>query len=430
MLIFDQNLENYIDSSISTQCEFEKSTKRKRISVHFLFGSKFEDDLLVALASRCPISDAILSGEAASDQQIDPEWVADYGVRANRLLPGGVRIVGLLIVADKTFAPQFRSFSKSLTFIAKASDVLYPESESIPMALVTVESPLGVPKVSLMDAKQKNGEKLSKLAYQPLSWFTVNSSAEFNLAVPLPENDACKDFYSQFEATLSRFTKQLLREEVCFIDGKLMSPNECPVGKSSKKGQCQVELVISETGEDSEEIIAFATQVEVLVDVNIAAAVPVGSSARMIVLAAKEHLLKTLFNRAELHHESTEIIEDENQDQLSIHQLPRIASAPIPAHPQIRVTECLFEKDSTDDAKDSFRQLLSLDLVICDDEERHLNEGDLAKFSTGMHNEIVGDFTPQTTTETSSMDSSMLLGGVIAAILALVLALLGYKFLL
>ncbi|KAK0417670.1 hypothetical protein QR680_013141 [Steinernema hermaphroditum] len=428
MLIFDKHLENYIDHSIKKQCDSEKTLKQKRIGCHFLFGSTLADDLLVAHAASCPLADAITSGDAAADQQIDPEWVADYGVRANRLLPGGVRIVGLLMIADKSFNNELRSFSRALNFIAKNSDALYAEVDSIKMAFVTVGSPLGVPKVVVFDAKRKSdGERPSKLSYNPLSWISVCSTAEFNLSVPLSPEDATKDFYSQFKATLSRFSKKLFCDETCLIDGKPLLPDDCPIGKSSKKGQCTVELVVDGNDECGEATITFATQVEILVDLNITAAVPSGSSARTIVLAAKEHLLKTLYHRAELHHESTEIIEDEGQDQLSIHQLPRVASVSIPTHPQIKVSECLFEKDSIDDARDSFRQLLLLDLEICDDEERHLNEDDLAKFSTGMNNEIVGNAPPKTV-DSSAMDPSLLVGAFAVVLLAIMLF-LGFKFL-
>lgn len=56
------------------------------------------------------------------------------------------------------------------------------------------------------------------------------------------------------------------------------------------------------------------------------------------------------------------VVEDEEKDSAAVHQLPRRASTSLPSQPAIVISDYLFEGDSVQDAKESFRDLLNVEV--------------------------------------------------------------------
>ena len=56
------------------------------------------------------------------------------------------------------------------------------------------------------------------------------------------------------------------------------------------------------------------------------------------------------------------MVEDESKDRVSVHQLPRKATAHLPSQPAIAFSDFLFEADSAEDARETFKELLDIDL--------------------------------------------------------------------
>ncbi|VDN17337.1 unnamed protein product [Gongylonema pulchrum] len=139
--------------------------------------------------------------------------------------------------------------------------------------------------------------------------------------------------------------------------------------------------------------------IETFLDVTVPSKATVGQA----VDAVKEHIIRTLCSRAEIHYESTDVVEDEPNDRVSVHQLPRPGFASLPSQPAIVFTDYLFESDTASDAQQSFADLLTLTIPedeIEIDSERLLDEGDLYS--------IVSDDEKPSRVERSSSSTSSL----------------------
>uniref|UniRef100_A0A0M3IUV1 Protein odr-4 homolog n=1 Tax=Ascaris lumbricoides TaxID=6252 RepID=A0A0M3IUV1_ASCLU len=161
----------------------------------------------------------------------------------------------------------------------------------------------------------------------------------------------------------------LFSTDAVLIDGRLRHRDE-PLRSKDKKPRgafhpIKLDTFVSSGGNEQSHKGAIKYSfcvVELSADVIVRAAVPSKATVQNAVDAVKEHIVRTLCSRAELHYESTDVIEDEQKDRISVHQLPRVVCTPLPPHPAIIFSDFLFEGDSKFDAQESFKDYLSLSI--------------------------------------------------------------------
>ncbi|VDK53213.1 unnamed protein product [Anisakis simplex] len=437
MIALDKCLETLLDAYVKQHC-----AQQRRIGLlgtaAYLIGSKLAntDDIHVAHIALCPLPET--ADDEAGDMQsrlIDAEWISEHGSRVVRLLPGGISIVGLLWLADKRLAlPARTMLIEALASINKQSDALSSlalRTSDPKMALITVETPLGRPQGYIVDCTRKGAEGWqTKVAFTQvhiilnseliimiwaymwnfkLDWISLESSASVNMTVPINDPTMLSNFKRQFVAAICEWTQDVvfstfnnaskLKEllylftDIALVDGRLRHGDDPLRTGTNKKGRASNSPVRIETfasigtrkDKDCYHGIAQYCSlciVELSADINVRAAVPSKATVRQAVDAVKEHVIRSICSRAELHYESTDVVEDEQKDRLSVHQLPRIASTPLPSQPAIVFSDFLFEGDSKFDAHESFNDYLTLDVneeEIEDDLERHLEDTDLAE---------------------------------------------------
>uniref|UniRef100_A0A914R5I4 VASt domain-containing protein n=1 Tax=Parascaris equorum TaxID=6256 RepID=A0A914R5I4_PAREQ len=163
-----------------------------------------------------------------------------------------------------------------------------------------------------------------------LEWIPVESSASINLSVPISDPSMMSNFERQFVGAIHEWTEDLFSTNAVLIDGRVRHRDE-PLRSKDKKPRgtfhpIKVDTFVSSGANEQSHkgTIKYSfCVVELSADVIVRAAVPSKARVGNAVDAVKEHIVRTLCSRAELHYESTDVIEDEQKDRISVHQLPR-----------------------------------------------------------------------------------------------------------
>uniref|UniRef100_A0A8R1U0R7 Odorant response abnormal protein 4 n=1 Tax=Onchocerca volvulus TaxID=6282 RepID=A0A8R1U0R7_ONCVO len=391
MILLDKCLESLLDCYIREHCDRQRKYGIAG-SAGFLIGSKMDEDFHVAHIAMCAYPDTIQdeTGDIYS-KSIDADWIADIGSRVLRFLPGGTMIVGLLWLADSKSSLQSAQIRgllvRALSQIAIRNSAL--SSLNIKpvdncLALIGVETPLGRPFGCNIDCSRKGAAgSQTKVSFNQLEWIRLESSAAFRLSEPL--TDGIWDFHKQFTSALHEWAEHLLKTNVALVNGLSRSRDEFLRPRERKNRgltMFDIETFLNADEKDdldNQNISSFCT-IDLIVDIVAKAAVPSKATVGQAIDAVKEHIIRSLCSRAELHYESTDVIEDEPKDRLAVHQLPRAAYVSLPSQKAIVFTDYLFESDTANDAQQSFAEFLSLKISENDidiNSERHLDGNDL-----------------------------------------------------
>ncbi|KAL4002429.1 Olfactory receptor 4-like family protein [Acanthocheilonema viteae] len=419
MILLDKCLEFILDCYIREHCDRQKKYAIGG-SAGFLIGSKMDEDFYVAHIAMCAHPDTIQdeTGDIHS-KSIDADWIADTGSRVLRFLPGGTMILGLLWLANsKTslHSAQVRGMLvQALSQIAihhNALSSLNIRPVDNFLALVGIEIPLGKPFGCIVDCSRKGAVgSQTKVSFNQLEWIRLESSAAFRLSEPLV--DGVWDFHKQFTSAIYEWAEYLLKTDAALVNG-LSRPRDEFLRPRDRKNRgpatfdIEIFLNVGEKNDlHNQKISSFCT-IDLIVDIIAKAAVPSKATVGHAVDAVKEHIIRSLCSRAELHYESTDVIEDEPKDRLAVHQLPRAAYVSLPSQRAIVFTDYLFESDTANDAQQSFAEFLTLKVSEDDidiNSERHLDGNDLLSMlnEDDRHSRV-----EQSSSSTSSLSSVIL----------------------
>uniref|UniRef100_A0A0N5AKC8 Protein odr-4 homolog n=1 Tax=Syphacia muris TaxID=451379 RepID=A0A0N5AKC8_9BILA len=399
MIIFDKPLSESLDVHIREHCQ-----RQKRVGLlgtaGFLIGSYVGEDIHVAHIAICSLPETADDSGDLRSRLVDSEWICDHSSRMLRLLPGGVDIVGLLWLADKKLSVEPRSvFIKALSTINQRTSAV-SSLHCLPprnyMALVCCETPLGKPQGYIIDSSRKGAEgSQTRVFFASLEWLTVKSSAAFNISMPIKDPKTTINFYKLFCTAIYNWTNNFFDTETALVNGQLRYGSE-PLRSKQKKGKSggsiRIDTFVS-AGKDRLSTVTSAVESVCVADlkanISVYAAVSSKATVRDAINAVKQHVIRSLCSRAELHYECTEVVEDEPKDRISFHQLPRLTCVTLPTQTAIIFTDYIFEGDSAKDSQESFKELLSLEVdedQISDQYERHLTETDLIRFDNLSEN--------------------------------------------
>ncbi|VIO90704.1 Odorant response abnormal protein 4, isoform b, putative [Brugia malayi] len=391
MILLDKCLEFVLNSYIREHCDKQRKYAITG-SAGFLIGSKIDEDFHVAHIAMCAHPDTIRdeSGDIHS-KSVDADWIADTGSRVLRFLPGGTMIVGLLWLADSKASLQSAQVRdilvRALSQIAIRHNAL--SSLSIKpidntLILIGIETPLGKPFGCIIDCSRRGAAgSQTKVSFSQLEWVRLESSVAFRLSEPL--TDGVWDFHKQFTSGIREWAECLLKTNLALING-LSRPRDEFLRPRDRKNRgptaFDIEMFLNAEGKHDfgNQKISSSCIIDLIVDTIAKAAVPSKATVGQAIDAVKEHLIRSLCSRAELHYESTDVIEDEPKDRLAVHQLPRAAYVCLPSQRAIVFTDYLFESDTANDAQQSFAEFLSLKVSEDDidiSSERHLDGNDL-----------------------------------------------------
>uniref|UniRef100_A0A0R3S3L2 Protein odr-4 homolog n=1 Tax=Elaeophora elaphi TaxID=1147741 RepID=A0A0R3S3L2_9BILA len=419
MILLDRCLEFVLDSYIREHCDNQRKYAIGG-SAGFLIGSKIGEDFHVAHIAMCAHPDTMQdeTGDTHS-KSVDADWIVDTGSRVLRFLPGGTMIVGLLWLADSKSSLQLaqvrgmlvRALSQ-ITIRHNALTYLNIKLVDNCLALVGVETPLGKPFGCVVDCSRKGAAgSQTKVSFSQLEWVRLESSAAFRLSEPLA--DGVWDFHKQFTSAIHEWAEHLFETDIALVNG-LSRPRDEFLRPRDRKNRgpatFDVEIFLNANEKhdlDNQNISSFCT-IDLIVDTIVKAAVPSKATVGQAVDAVKEHIIRSLCSRAELHYESTDVIEDEPKDRLAVHQLPRAAYVSLPSQQAIVFTDYLFESDTANDAQQSFAEFLTLKVREDDidvSSERHLDGNDLLNM---LNEDEKPNRVEQSSSSTSSLSSVIL----------------------
>ncbi|VDK83993.1 unnamed protein product [Litomosoides sigmodontis] len=419
MILLDKCLEFVLDCYIREHCDNQRKYAIGG-SAGFLIGSKMGEDFHVAHVAMCAHPDTVQdeTGDSYS-KLVDADWIADTGSRVLRFLPGGTMIVGLLWLADSKTSLQSAQVRCMLVRALSQIAIRHNALSSLNirpidnhLALVGIDTPLGKPFGCIVDCSRKGAAgSQTKVSFTQLEWIRLESSAAFRLSEPL--TDGVWNFNKQFVNAIHEWVECLLKTDVALVNG-LSRPRDQLLRSRDRKNRgmdtFNVEVFLNAGGEDdlvNRNISSFCT-IDLIVDIAAKAAVPSKATVGQAVDAVKEHIIRSLCGRAELHYESTDVIEDEPKDRLAVHQLPRAAYLSLPSQRAIVFTDYLFESDTANDAQQSFAEFLTLKVSPDDidvSNERHLDGNDLLNM---LNEDDRTSRVEQSSSSTSSLSSVIL----------------------
>ncbi|CAI4222285.1 unnamed protein product [Auanema sp. JU1783] len=380
MIVFPNSLENWFDKTTKIHCQQEKE-KGILTSVYFLIGSFCSDgDIHVAYPAKCPLPESAKDSEGDSlSKSFDDVWLSDCAEKITRILPGGVNIVGIAWFSNRNvFADKKPMIIRAIARIQRTNNsltMLNLGNVHDYMGLVHVETPFAKAQAIVVDVIKRNPESPTKISFSALEWISVvtNASARVNLNIPMKGKHY--HFYNEFAAAVRPFAENLLSCDTILVDGALREGTE-PLFKDLKKKKSsavEVQLFIDPCYDKKNacEAEKATNLLEITFDIEIRGAIPLRSNVEAVKTAAKHHLIRSLMSRAELQFESMEVVEESsNNQECSVHQLPRPATTLLPCNGSVLISDYLFEADTVEDAQKNFEELLELKTNI-----EHVDDG-------------------------------------------------------
>ncbi|CAI2347747.1 unnamed protein product [Caenorhabditis sp. 36 PRJEB53466] len=382
MILFDVQLEEWAKKSAKNH-EFVQSEKAIPASAYFLLGSFCSDgDIHVAHASKCPVHASALAENASEKEKLlEDAWMSDNAERVLRMLPGGIHVVGIAWFSDKkTFSERKSHIHRTLGRIQKMNNQIthcnFDDSISDNMVTVFFETGSTVPVGSIVDVANRGNDATAKVQFQKLEWISLVTNASARIVHNVPLTAGRTDFYTELTCATKNFVGNLFQCKHTLLDGELRDNKEPLIKDIKKNKKTTIEAQIFLDPMYNREPGVFhdvsLNMHEMLFDIEVRAAVPIRSTVKDAIRAIKQHLVRNLFARIELHYESMDVVEEPKsaKNGITVHQLPRPATTVLYTHPAILLNDFLFEADNVEDAQQNFDDMMDLQTSI-----EHVDEG-------------------------------------------------------
>ncbi|KAK2831626.1 hypothetical protein Q7C36_016712 [Tachysurus vachellii] len=311
----------------------------------------------------------------SSLDSIDVEWVAEHARQVSRMLPGGVSVLGLFLVAPPEASKEAQNTLKKLVFAVDKSiskSKLWNPSEDDVTERITLHICSKTRKAvcKTFDVKDpKCSAKPADWKYQSgiaSSWPMITCNVQVDLQIPITSEKIDKSI----KDGLRTWAKQI-DSALCLINGKAVTDDgELLSGpkKSTKASQQQTvraQLLISAEDADAGQMSSAVGQ-ECSGSVHVSGAVHCRAyihtnkpKTRHAAQALKSDVVNTVFSRIEM------LLEDlhmNNGDLASGQQdLPRRVFAPLSSS-GLSVCDYIFPDENTADVAERFKEMLGCDL--------------------------------------------------------------------
>ncbi|XP_053095935.1 protein odr-4 homolog isoform X3 [Pangasianodon hypophthalmus] len=334
----------------------------------------------VVLAVRTPHRET----EGATESQrtpilldnIDVEWVAEHARQVSRMLPGGVSVLGLFLIAPPEVSKEVQNTLKKLVFAVDKSiskSKLWDPSEDDVTERITLHICSKTRKAvcKTFDVKDpKCSAKPADWKYQSgisSSWPLITCNVQLDLQIPVTSENVDKFI----KDGLRNWAKQI-ESALCLINGKAVTDDsELLSGpkKSTKASQQQTvraQILVSADDADAGQVSSAVVK-ECSGSVCLRGVVHCRAyihtnkpKTRHAAQALKRDVVNTVFSRVEMLLE--DLLMNEAADLASGEQvLPRRVFAPISGS-GLSVCDYIFPDESTADVAERFKEMLGCDL--------------------------------------------------------------------
>ncbi|KAM6920371.1 protein odr-4 homolog isoform 2-T5 [Lycodopsis pacificus] len=228
-------VEEAVEGYLTKQCEQVGPV------TGLLIGQSSTQREFVVKATRTPQRE---ESAAAAGNSLDKEWVTEHARQVSRMLPGGLSVLGVFIVAD-TDAKDTVTTLRQLVFAVEnliSSERLWNPADDDVTDSVALHVNPKTRKTFCRTFDVKDSKSVAKPAdwkYQSgvcSSWITVSCCLSVDLLVPLPDNRTdTEDMDTCLKEGLKVWAHQL-EGGVCLIDGKkLVDDSELAGGQEERR---------------------------------------------------------------------------------------------------------------------------------------------------------------------------------------------------
>ncbi|XP_067997407.1 protein odr-4 homolog [Melanerpes formicivorus] len=324
---------------------------------------------------------------------IDEEWITTHASQVSRMLPGGLLVLGVFIVATPELSKESQNALRKLIFSVEKSLTkrrlwkLAEEEVSDRAALQICSSTKKVVCRTYDVQDPKSSAKPADWKYQSAlsaSWLALGCTVNVNIHIPLLATSPNHDLEKNTKNGLNRWSKQI-EDSVFLINGQVRGDDtELLEGQKKSKGNTQSGTqfsdvkVLTQLSQGSSHRSTAAVQI-CSGSINLKGAVKCRAyihnnkpKVKEAVQALKRDIINTLSDRCEILFEDLIINEGPHKKNLerAYHVLPQRLFVPI-AGSSVMLSDYKFGDEATGEIQERFVEMLDQSVQ---DEDIHIAE--------------------------------------------------------
>jgi hypothetical protein len=370
----------------SVQATIEDLCSRRKLQIGLLIGQNFQQKNFVVTAIATAAQENVY-GDDDDQGLVDDVWVVEHARQVARMLPGGLDITGIFLVASESMGHYEGQLRKLIHKIYRVCNACYQlNSETVPDStdgveriLLQISSTTRKYTCRLLDiSDQRASLRPAEMKFQSFvsKWHKLCCTVSFDWMFRLPSIVNCLIASRQFQAHVKQ-ELQALTTAVCVCDEQLRDESE-PLEKPQKgrtvsMKEHYVKFLIDKATdtskpsiwrEESHTSILFQGSVQGLAYAHNKATIGealsfIKSDVIRSVLARCDVLSEDLVTRsAEANDQSIEKTPNES----GCHVLPRRVFFPV-CHDELAFCDYMFQDEGANDVCNRLKELLGFDML-------------------------------------------------------------------
>lgn len=337
--------------------------------------SSTQRDFVVA-AARTPQREG---SSSAAGNSPDKEFVTEHARQLSRMLPGGLSVLGVFIIAD-TDAKDTLTTLRQLVFAVEnliSSEHLWIPADDDATDCVALHVNPKTRKTVCRTFDIKDPKSMAKPAdwkYQSgvsSSWSVVSCCLNVDLLVPIPDNGTNTESMDKCLKEGLRVWAHQIQSGVCLIDGKKL-PEDAELSAGQRRNVRQsytAQLLITPDDQRSTDVVRqCGGSVSVRDAIHSRAYIHSNKpKAKLAEKLLKRDVVSTVATRVQMLLEELQISEEEskgssrNKQQTEQFSLPRRIFCPLKANGPVCVCDYQFSDEGLSEVTDRLKEMLDID---------------------------------------------------------------------
>ncbi|KAM4022319.1 protein odr-4 homolog isoform 2-T2 [Anomaloglossus baeobatrachus] len=311
--------------------------------------------------------------------EVDEEWVSIHASQVNRMLPGGLMVIGVFLITSPELSKESQNTLRKLLFAVDKSSKknrLWSLSENDVTDRVTVHVCAASKKSTcrtfdVSDPKSTAKPADWKCQNTPSSWLTIDCNVHVDLTIPLSSSATCQEKQRCTRQRLAQWAKGLENAIVLFNgqvkdpDGDLIEEQKKSrsVAHSSPQIMSADILVTSDSINRSTALVqACKSSLSIQGVVKCRGHVSINKpKVKDALQAIKRDLLNTISDRCDILFEDIILNGSQHESERALCPLPHRVFIPIPGS-TIMLCDYVFGDETEDDLQNRFLEMLDLEV--------------------------------------------------------------------
>lgn len=445
IIIFDQHVEDVLQT-LSKKDTFEtglligQSTTQKDIVIH-VCTTPAQEVCRPAAKSVSPEKEQKKGKQTQKKQKpenkLDENWICQHAKQVARMLPGGLAVLGVFIIANQEelndLQPTLRQVLFSVYKILLGNEKYSVETESKEKILLQICAITQKPvcrTFDISDYKSVARPAEWKCHSGVLLWHRLDTLLNLDFQILVDNDRSTQSLLRQMKTGLIPFFDSV-HQMIALINGNLRNEDELlypsvegkkgkrsstkPTTQQSFKVDLLLPLKLNNNGLCDPKIRSCCAAMDVTGMIQCRGYVHSKGTVKEAIQFLKQDIIRSITSRCEIQCEDLLLIDEEQQDPSIVHELPRRVFAPLPQS-DLSVCDYLFHGDSAIDSLDAFQELLNLKLTEDDVEVTVEKTPDTRQLFKPQVNEIA---TTESKQSSSILSTIMPYVSAIMAVLAI-----------